>query len=515
MFVEGVRTCFKYPGKFKNTSARYFTRHTHCIIPGVTAQISPMELIKNKLSSLNVKFYFKSDEIDVIYQPSSFYDLLKHKISTAKHRIFIASLYIGENEYELVQYLSEALKKNNALKVYFMVDGLRGTREAPKTCSASLLSRLVKDHSGQVDIRLYKTPEYTGWKQSLIPKRFNEGLGIQHMKIYGFDDEVILSGANLSVNYFTNRQDRYYIFRSKSFADYYFKLHQLISSISYKVVFSNNTQKYTMFWPKSNLTVESDRNKRVFFKSCSEKLKKVLRDTNQDNDRSRSSSFYPTIVYPISQFTPLFVNEKDLSTEKPSILSLLSCLPQSNFIWTFTAGYFNMLPEIKHMLLFSNTARGEVITASPYANGFFQSKGVSKYLPDAYLYLSKQFLYDVYKYQKQDIISLKEWKKGIVTDANGWSYHAKGIWISESGDDQRPFLTVIGSSNYTRRAYSLDLESNAIIFTKDDKLRDAMKLEVDNILSNTREVKLQDFSNTSRKISLGVKLATKILGDKL
>lgn len=35
-----------------------------------------------------------------------------------------------------------------------------------------------------------------------------EVLGVHHQKIYLFDDRVVLSGANLSKNYFLNRKDR-------------------------------------------------------------------------------------------------------------------------------------------------------------------------------------------------------------------------------------------------------------------------------------------------------------------
>lgn len=30
-----------------------------------------------------------------------------------------------------------------------------------------------------------------------MPKRINEGWGLQHMKLYGFDDEIMLSGYGL------------------------------------------------------------------------------------------------------------------------------------------------------------------------------------------------------------------------------------------------------------------------------------------------------------------------------
>ncbi len=107
-----------------------------------------------------------------------------------------------------------------------------------------------------------------------------------------------------------------------------------------------------------------------------------------------------------------------------------------------------------------------------------------------------------------------EWQKGIVNTLGGWSYHAKGIWICNPNEN-KPCLTVIGSSNYTRRAYSLDLETNAVIVTRDEQLKNAMRSEVDNILKNTKQMAVEDYEKEDRKVSLGVQLATKIVGEKL
>lgn len=41
---------------------------------------------------------------------------------------------------------------------------------------------------------MFHTPNLTGLKKKLIPRRINEGWGLQHMKLYGIDDEIILSG---------------------------------------------------------------------------------------------------------------------------------------------------------------------------------------------------------------------------------------------------------------------------------------------------------------------------------
>lgn len=497
------------------TSEREVTRNT-LTLKGGNSQ-SFLETVRQKLDFLNTKFYLKSGEVEVIQDPSKFYSTLKTKISNAQNKVFMASLYVGKSEKELIDCISDALAKNEKLKVHFMVDGLRGTRETPDKCSASLLAELQQKYGERVNLRCYRTPEFSGWR-TMIPKRFNEGLGLQHMKIYGFDDEVMLSGANLSQDYFTNRQDRYYLFKNKSLSDYYFKVHQLVGNISYKVVHSNNEQQYDLLWPESNLTEEPAKDKQKFVDQCSSVFSNFLRGPSSMGNEHliRDFSQYPTLVYPVSQFSPLFYPNNDLSTEKPGILGVLSCLSHPQSRWTFTAGYFNMLPEIKHKLLSSPSIVGQVITASPHANGFFRSHGVSGYLPDAYLYLSKSFLKEVRQNGKEDQIKLREWRRGTVNESNGWSYHAKGLWLSEKPDDPRPSLTVIGSSNYTKRAYSLDLETNAIVLTTDEELKNTMQNELDNILKHTNEITLHDFeSDLERKISPGVKIATKIIGNRL
>lgn len=44
---------------------------------------------------------------------------------------------------------------------------------------------------------MYHTPNLTGIRKAILPKRINEGWGLQHMKLYGVDDEIIMSGYEL------------------------------------------------------------------------------------------------------------------------------------------------------------------------------------------------------------------------------------------------------------------------------------------------------------------------------
>ena len=41
---------------------------------------------------------------------------------------------------------------------------------------------------------MYHTPQLRGVAKRVLPARFNEVVGVQHIKVYAFDDHLILSG---------------------------------------------------------------------------------------------------------------------------------------------------------------------------------------------------------------------------------------------------------------------------------------------------------------------------------
>ena len=102
------------------------------------------------------------------------------------------ALLTGTNK---ISTLQETLRKKPDVKLSILTDALRGTREAPEASCASLLAPLVAEFGAErVEIRMYHTPNLTGLRKKHIPRRVNEGWGLQHMKLYGVDDEIILSG---------------------------------------------------------------------------------------------------------------------------------------------------------------------------------------------------------------------------------------------------------------------------------------------------------------------------------
>lgn len=575
-----------------------------------------------QLNSFQIpRFELPANSIKVLATPTDFYETLLRKIGEARERVFLASLYVGPSETELVGALRDALIKNERLQVFILADALRGTREAPyKACTASLLAPLVAEFGPRrVQLRLYHTPALYGLRRWLVPKRFNEGWGLQHMKLYGFDDEIMLSGANLSQDYFTNRQDRYMLFKSAPLADYYFKLHQVVSSLSYKVVplqvraigneswvekakksiagLAGRKEKpdptFKLMWDPSVVIPEPTKDPRGFVEYASNTIRPYLRGTGSKAFTSKNADpDAHTFVYPISQLSPLFEAGNDGSTELPVVDRILSMLSLNHFNWVFTAGYFNILPRYVDKLLHSSPPHASVVAASPLANGFYKSKGVSGLLPDAYSLLASKFLRQIYDTRinrlKDAKIDLLEWEKGTVNTPDGWSYHAKGIWIFEPTEHRstepitheeaeykaavaepkwsrtlrpiarpvtepvmeyveklkadpnnpppppepipvakprsiaeleadeslaKPVITLIGSSNYTRRAYAHDLESNAVVVTRDPELQKQLREEVIGILGNARKVSLREYEE--RRPTNLLRFLAWVLGDKL
>ncbi|KAF7864574.1 hypothetical protein EAF04_006706 [Stromatinia cepivora] len=492
--------------------------------PTAPSSASILGAFTNECDKIAPKFEVHGSQIQILRTPSEFYETLKSKILAAETRIFLSTLYIGKTEHELISTLQQALRAKPNLKLSILTDALRGTRESPNASCASLLAPLVSEFGAdRVEIRMYHTPNLNGLRKKYIPKRINEGWGLQHMKLYGVDDEIIISGANLSSDYFTNRQDRYHVFSSREVTQYFYNIHNAVSSLSFLV--SPDAQLpagYTLEWPSSN----SCPSPLTDFKKYISHASSILTPLIQASATSKSISSDPqanTTIYPISQFTPLFPSHSDTSTELPILTRLLTFLnsPTIPSSWTFTAGYFNPSPTLTSLLLHTTSKNNTVLTASPQANGFYNSPGVSGMLPAAYTLLLRKFLASAQKIQgPSPSITLREWKRGTVNEPGGWTYHAKGLWVSfpypssavSPSETPKPAITVLGSSNYTKRSYTLDLETGVMIVTRDPELQERLRQERDGLGEWAGEVGVKEFQSSERRVGLHVRIALWIVG---
>jgi CDP-diacylglycerol--glycerol-3-phosphate 3-phosphatidyltransferase len=186
---------------------------------------------------------------------------------------------------------------------------------------------------------MWHTPNLTGMRERCLPKRINEGWGLQHMKLYGFDDELVLSGANLSNDYFTNRQDRYHVFSSKEITDFYHQIYLAVCGISYAISPSDEPQGYSMFWPDTNACVSPQQDPKAYIKHASSLLNPLIKAPTQPlssivTGRQSSPELDPSraTIYPIFQLAPLLPEQT--STELPALNLLLRSLASAQAIST-------------------------------------------------------------------------------------------------------------------------------------------------------------------------------------
>lgn len=77
------------------------------------------------------------------------------------------------------------------------------------------------------------------------PRRWHEATGVYHAKFYVSDDDVLISGANLSNTYFTDRFDRYLLLRDRTLADLLTNVAETLGVAAYKLPRANGTVNAT------------------------------------------------------------------------------------------------------------------------------------------------------------------------------------------------------------------------------------------------------------------------------
>ncbi|KAH8816677.1 CDP-diacylglycerol-glycerol-3-phosphate 3-phosphatidyltransferase [Xylogone sp. PMI_703] len=451
-----------------------------------------MDYLETRLESFLPSFELDSSHIDILHSPREFVVALNSLISEAKDRIFLSSLYIGHEEYDLKQALWTSLAAHPNLNLHILIDALRGTRESPAASSASLLASLISDFGpDRVGVRLFQNPAFRGtvW-QRLLPRRFREVWGLTHMKMYGADDRVIISGANLSRDYFTNRQDRYYTINCPHLSDYLFSIQKIIGSLSYCLLPSVSDRcGFVLHWPPTNPCRPATVDPKCFQYTARKILIPLIYRPPPVGEEKTQSRSYDTRIYPLLQFTPLL--GLNGSTEWRALSILFEQFHESSLFssakWTFSTAYFSRVPILKSAVL--NIGSGQqstIVTAAPEANGFFGSRGLSSFLPAAYKMATLDFMGLANKYTFTGRTHFQEWRRGTHGQPEGWTYHAKGFWISIDGDSTD--MTIIGSSNFGHRSQNLDLELDLLIMTKSLALKDKMENERREILRHAREM---------------------------
>ncbi|KAI0273513.1 hypothetical protein BC834DRAFT_816738 [Gloeopeniophorella convolvens] len=463
----------------------------------------------SSLAQTQPHFAISPEKIQVLSRPSSFYEQLIDLIRNAQTRIFISSLYIGSSETELVDALRDALHAKPSLHVYLQLDYNRSTRPG-RSSTTALLAPLVRDFPDRCHVSLFRSPKLKGVLSKLVPPRFNEGFGTWHAKVYGADDNIMISGANLNKSYFTDRQDRYLLFSmTPELSNYCFDFLMTAASFSYKLLPASspgdNDAHTTLYWPHMNThpsRIEPEA-KLALSKLQQHHVAKSVRV--QERLQSEDS----VTVFPIIQAGQFGIREEEESLKllfrHMEPINPREMVSASQPLLNLTSGYFGLFALYKDLILRS-PIHTRILCASPKANGFYGSKGISHRLPEGYTWLEQRFMAAVRASQSGDparsrpssgsgSVELKEWSK------DSWTYHAKGIWLSPN-PESLPVLTLFGSTNLNSRSAHLDTELSFMMLANSIDVRKKLQHEVQG---------LNEFAEPWRGDQRPVRLVTKLL----
>ncbi|KAK5906178.1 hypothetical protein CgunFtcFv8_002067 [Champsocephalus gunnari] len=458
-------------------------------------------------------FRVPGTHIHILTSPDQFYQTMKARIKTAKRRVVMASLYLGTGqlEQELVDCMEDALQRSQDnsdspdLKVSVLLDYTRGSRG--QINSRTMLLPLLQRFTSQMRVSLYHTPDLRGLLRLLVPQRFNETIGVQHIKVYLFDDSIIISGANLSDSYFTNRQDRYVLLENcGEVADFFADLVEAVGDVSLQLQPDDSvTMLEGMVHPyKGNRQdFSTAARKRIMQVVNTAQMRQQLTNRPEDSedeglsDGGLSDGGEDTWVFPLVQMKPLGIQVDEQVTQR----LLKDAGPNSTVF--LTSGYFNLTRAYMRLVLGAG-AGYHILTASPEVNGFFGAKGVAGAIPAAYVHIARQFYNQVCSLGQQERIHLHEYHRPE------WTFHAKGLWYYLQGKD-RPCLTLIGSPNFGYRSVHRDLEAQIAIVTENKALQSQLQEEQERLYQRSTEVSSSTFEQPDRHVKLWVKLVTPLI----
>ncbi|OQV19300.1 CDP-diacylglycerol--glycerol-3-phosphate 3-phosphatidyltransferase, mitochondrial [Hypsibius exemplaris] len=417
-------------------------------------------------------FCLSGSQISILHEPSAYYDYLQTAARSFKRRAVLSALYLGtgEQEAELVNSLQKRcdhLRTSvSPFSVHVLLDFQRGSRGDKN--SRTMLLPLMQSHKDQVKVSLFHTADLRGVWKTHMPERWNEIVGLLHMKVCVFDDDVLITGANLSDQYFTNRQDRYVLIKDcPHLANFFQILVDGISNASFhlqsdnQVKLSSDDAAHPFEGSKADFIQYAKDSVRHAY-SVYPPTQKFAAGLKVSIDKA------DTWIYPLVQMKQFDVLKDEKATEE-----ILSSVPAGTTIH-LASGYFNLTRSYRQLILSQTQASYNILMASPRANGFFGAEGVSGNIPSMYVQIAKTFFMAIHGHAQQHRIKLFEYYR------DKWTYHVKGLWATLHGE-QYPSLTLVGSPNFGYRSVNRDIEAQIAIVTENSDLQKRLAEERDRL----------------------------------
>ncbi|WED23330.1 CDP-diacylglycerol--serine O-phosphatidyltransferase [Vibrio sp. JC009] len=420
---------------------------------------------------------------EVLHSAEEFRTRLIDEIRNAKERIYIAALYLENDEAGrlILDELYEAKQNNPSLEVKVCVDWHRAQRGLIGAEKSEGNASLYREYAEKYE---HCVPVYG------IPVRGREVLGVLHLKGFIIDNTVIYSGASLNNVYLgyngRYRFDRYHIINNETLAN---SMVHFIESVM-------------LAHPAVNRLCDQER-------PATKEIKPAIRQFRSTLAQSRYI-FYPEQASDEQvAITPLVGLGKRRNTLNQKINQLLANAKDEIFICT---PYFNfpksVAKEIKKAL--KRGVKVTLVVGDKTANDFYIPPEEEFRTIAGLPYLYELNLRRFAKVNESNIanrkLSIHLWKH----DNN--SFHLKGIWIDKK------YMLLTGN-NLNPRAWSLDLENGLLIQDHQHLLTEKFEQEAENILTHSKLVgsyRLLDKLDTyPREVQKLIKRITRVKADRV
>ena len=466
--------------------------------PTATQSTSPISSFD--LPNIHPCIPLSHNQVQVLEQPCDFYNFLRASILKSKKRIALSSLYLGTGnlETQLANDLTTTLLTHPDLEVHLLFDYTRGTRIEKSTSGNTSCKQLLQPLTAlkRAHVSFFLSPQYSHWfkRYFILPlPKVNEVISLHHMKAFVFDDDVIISGANLSDQYFTNRADRYILFKNcPTLANYFTELIETIGSFSLNLQSDGSFQlhktwKYHPLSWKDNKQFIAEARKRL-----DDLNTKYSVNVNECINQEQTTN--PTFALPIIQMNYLGIRDDLIYTSK--IMS--SCPPGSSL--RLASGYFNLTNEYMDILLrqSANQVNCNVLMASEPVNSFYNAKGLIGKIPSMYTQFSHEFFRKIVD-QNSNIQLWSFLRKD-------WTFHTKGLWINYPNSDF--MLATIGSPNFGWRSVLRDNECQILLLTRDANLKASLVSEYESVWKFSHRITKE---TDLPKVSLWLQLVSRFI----
>ncbi|GAV08952.1 hypothetical protein RvY_18568 [Ramazzottius varieornatus] len=443
-------------------------------------------------------FCLCGSQVSILHHPSDFYEYLVSSSKRFTKRAVLSALYLGTGTQEetliaaLRSRCDELHASNSSFNVRVLLDHQRGSRGEKN--SRTMLLPLLREYERQVNVALFHTPDLRGVWKTHVPERWNEIVGLLHMKVAVFDDDVLITGANLSDQYFVNRQDRYVLIRdAPELANFFESLVQGVSDVSF------------MLTPEDEVKLASEDSAHPY-----EGERALYVEAAKDTVRQAYALYPPTQkfaagpqvplekadtwVYPLCQMRQFDVRKDEKATEE-----ILSTVPEGTTIH-LASGYFNLTRSYRQLILNQKQASYHILMASPKANGFFNAEGASGHVPAMYVQIARTFFDAIHSGAQQHRIKLYEYYR------DKWTYHVKGLWATLKGQ-KNPCLTLVGSPNFGYRSVNRDIEAQIAVVTENVDLQKRLAEERDRLYESGEFLAEETFAREDHVVPWTVRLS--------